>query len=228
MVNIEISLQRVAKYLGKFSPVIMAGGVDLVFTGQYQQKRSRRYPVYLDVPIYKVRNTKRVPYTKEAISGYMQVEVRRVIEFIDDKVKDYDLFSLYCDDVHIPLENMRNLRDCFRKTMFDKYIKIEGENYRIKGFYGDDITFSLSDENVYCEINFHLDRVEKEEKNGDSVRLSTGEARDFFHYITQDGPEFFENPVWNCFKHNLFGGADYESPFVDFSWMGWYTQVNLS
>jgi len=29
MDNIEVSLQRVAKYLGKFSPVVMAGGVEL-------------------------------------------------------------------------------------------------------------------------------------------------------------------------------------------------------
>ena len=218
-----MSAEKFAKYFGKYAPVVNAGDIQLIFTGEFKPKKIRQTGRFYDVPVYEIVNPENIPYTKVSLDGYMHDEINRFRSFIEPGINAFAMYEIEGDDFYIPEEVERNIRKCLSTKILDKPIKIKNEEYRILGTYDNDFTLETEEENIKCSVGFKLNRVTKVDKNYGGTILSKSEAEDVFHFVNQQDMEFFEDKIWICFTDNLMNGGS----FVDFNWMGWYTNFHL-
>lgn len=189
-------------------------GLKLVWTGEY----ANRY--WGAVPVFRIENPEDSPYTFEALSGEIEEALFDFKKMIPLK-QGIKLNSLYefdqtQPDMYIPTRISKKIKNCLRETKVDK----SRDPIRLIGGFDGDFEFSVEEsEMINVNIDFLMDKMLL---NGEEIDGSHKDYDDWVDYFRYDNRDFLENEIWPCFDE-----LSTNNNFVDFNWMGWYTNFYI-
>ena len=203
----------------KMLPVIEADGITLRLTGKYKKS-----VYYKKVPVYTIDNPKNLPYTKEALSGYVDEEIHSLKKFFPEvTVASQFLYYLDCDGLYIPQKTLNEISSCLVGKPFKLNTQYLMKEITIEGYFAKDFYFEIDGEMVVIEVNLLVKSMEitlngevYDDLNDD---LEEDEIYDILHdRFDQDIDEL----MWQCLTDDI----KHNKSFVDFNWMGWMVNTN--
>jgi len=211
----ELQLKRLMDTVVKMLSVIEADGITLRSTGKY--KKSFHYK---KVPVYTIDNPKNLPYTKEALSGYIDEEIHSLKQFFPEvNVAAQFLYYLDCDGLYIPQKTLNEISSCLVGKPFKLNTQYERKNITIEGRFSKDFYIEIDGEMVIIEVNLLVKSMEITLDGEVSDDLEEDEIYDILHdRFDQDIDEL----VWECLTDDIRNNKS----FVDFNWMGWMVNTN--
>jgi hypothetical protein len=215
----ELQLKRLMNTVVKMLPVIEADGITLRLTGKYKKS-----VYYKKVPVYTIDNPKNLPYTKEALSGYVDEEIHSLKKFFPEvTVASQFLYYLDCDGLYIPQKTLNEISSCLVGKPFKLNTQYLMKEITIEGYFAKDFYFEIDGEMVVIEVNLLVKSMEitlngevYDDLNDD---LEEDEIYDILHdRFDQDIDEL----MWQCLTDDI----KHNKSFVDFNWMGWMVNTN--
>jgi hypothetical protein len=210
----ELQLKRLMNTVVKMLPVIEADGITLRLTGKYKKS-----VYYKQIPVYTIDNPKNLPYTKEALSGYVDEEIHSLKKFFPEvTVASQFLYYIDCDGLYIPQKTLNEISSCLVGKPFKLNTQYLMKEITIEGYFAKDFYFEIDGEMVVIEVNLlvkSLNGVVYDEFEED-VEV---EIYDILHdKFDQDIDEL----MWECLTDDIRNNKS----FVDFNWMGWMVNTN--
>lgn len=203
----------------KILPVIEADGITLRSTGEY--KKSYHYK---KVPVYTIDNPKNLPYTKEALSGYVDEAIDSLKKFFPEvHVASQVLYYLDCDGLYIPQKTLKTISSCLVGKPFKLNTQYLMKEITIEGYFSRDFYFEIDGEMVVIDVNLLVKSIQVT-LNGEvyddfNDDLEEDEIYDILHdRFDQDIDEL----VWECLTDDIRNNKS----FVDFNWMGWMVNTD--
>ena len=198
----------------KILPVIEADGITLRLTGKYKKS-----VYYKQIPVYTIDNPKNLPYTKEALSGYVDEAIHSLKKFFPEvTVASQFLYYIDCDGLYIPQKTLNEISSCLVGKPFKLNTQYLMKEITIEGYFAKDFYFEIDGEMVVIEVNLlvkSLNGVVYDEFEED-VEV---EILDILHdRFDQDIDEL----MWECLTDDIRNNKS----FVDFNWMGWMVNTN--
>jgi hypothetical protein len=210
----ELQLKRLMNNVVKILPVIEADGITLRLTGKYKKS-----VYYKQIPVYTIDNPKNLPYTKEALSGYVDEAIHSLKKFFPEvTVASQFLYYIDCDGLYIPQKTLNEISSCLVGKPFKLNTQYLMKEITIEGYFAKDFYFEIDGEMVVIEVNLlvkSLNGVVYDEFEED-VEV---EILDILHdRFDQDIDEL----MWECLTDDIRNNKS----FVDFNWMGWMVNTN--
>jgi hypothetical protein len=210
----ELQLKRLMNNVVKILPVIEADGITLRLTGKYKKS-----VYYKQIPVYTIDNPKNLPYTKEALSGYVDEAIHSLRQFFPEvNVAAQFLYYIDCDGLYIPQKSLNEISSCLVGKPFKLNTQYLMKEITIEGYFAKDFYFEIDGEMVVIEVNLlvkSLNGVVYDEFEEDVE----DEIYDILHErFDQDIDEL----VWECLTDDIRNNKS----FVDFNWMGWMVNTN--
>ena len=203
----------------KILPVIEADGITLRSTGEY--KKSYHYK---KVPVYTIDNPKNLPYTKEALSGYVDEAIHSLKKFFPEvTVATQFLYYLDCDGLYIPQKTLKTISSCLVGKPFKLNTQYLMKEITIEGYFSRDFYFEIDGEMVVIDVNLLVKSIQVT-LNGEvyddlNDEFEEDEILDILHdRFDQDIDEL----VWECLTDDIRNNKS----FVDFNWMGWMVNTD--
>jgi hypothetical protein len=211
----ELQLKRLMDNVVKILPVIEADGITLRLTGKY--KKSFHYK---KVPVYTIDNPKNLPYTKEALSGYVDEAIHSLRQFFPEvNVAAQFLYYIDCDGLYIPQKSLNEISSCLVGKPFKLNTQYERKNITIEGRFSKDFYIEIDGEMVVIEVNLLVKSMEITLNGKVYYGFNEDEILDILHdKFDQDIDEL----VWECLTDDIRNNKS----FVDFNWMGWMVNTN--
>jgi hypothetical protein len=211
----ELQLKRLMDNVVKILPVIEADGITLRLTGKY--KKSFHYK---KVPVYTIDNPKNLPYTKEALSGYVDEAIHSLRQFFPEvNVAAQFLYYIDCDGLYIPQKSLNEISSCLVGKPFKLNTQYESKNITIEGRFSKDFYIEIDGEMVIIEVNLLVKSMEITLNGEVYDEFDEDEILDILHdKFDQDIDEL----VWECLTDDIRNNKS----FVDFNWMGWMVNTN--
>jgi hypothetical protein len=215
----ELQLKRLMNTVVKMLPVIEVDGITLRLTGKYKKS-----VYYKQVPVYTIDNPKNLPYTKEALSGYVDEEIHSLKKFFPEvTVASQFLYYLDCDGLYIPQKTLNEISSCLVGKPFKLNTQYLMKEITIEGYFAKDFYFEIDGEMVVIEVNLLVKSMEitlngevYDDLNDD---LEEDEIYDILHdRFDQDIDEL----MWQCLTDDI----KHNKSFVDFNWMSWMVNTN--
>lgn len=206
----ELQLKRLMDNVDKILPVIEADGITLRLTGKY--KKSYHYK---KVPIYTIDNPKNLPYTQEALSGYVDEAINSLKKFFPEvHVATQFLFYIDCDGLYIPQKSLKTISSCLIGKPFKLNTQYESKDITIEGRFSKDFYIEIDGEMVVIDVNLLVKSMEITLNGKVYYGFDEDEIYDILHErFDQDIDEL----VWECLTDDIRNNKS----FVDFNWMGW-------
>lgn len=194
----------------KILPVIEADGITLRSTGEY--KKSYHYK---KVPVYTIDNPKNLPYTKEALSGYVDEAIGSLKKFFPEvTVATQFLYYLDGDGLYIPQKTLKTISSCLAEKPFKLNTQYLMKEITIEGYFSQDFYFEIDGEMVVIEVNLLVKSMEITLNGKVYDEFDEDEILDILHdRFDQDIDEL----MWECLTDDIRNNKS----FVDFNWMGW-------
>jgi hypothetical protein len=215
----ELQLKRLMNNVVKILPVIEADGITLRLTGKYKKS-----VYYKQIPVYTIDNPKNLPYTKEALSGYVDEAIHSLKKFFPEvTVASQFLYYIDCDGLYIPQKSLNEISSCLVGKPFKLNTQYLMKEITIEGRFSKDFYFEIDGEMVIIEVNLLVKSMEVtlngevyDDLNDD---LEEDEIYDILHdRFDQDIDEL----MWECLTDDIKNNKS----FVDFNWMGWMVNTN--
>lgn len=206
----ELQLKRLMDNVVKILSVIEADGITLRLTGKY--KKSYHYK---KVPVYTIDNPKNLPYTQEALSGYVDEAINSLKKFFPEvHVATQFLFYIDCDGLYIPQKSLNEISSCLVGKPFKLNTQYERKDITIKGRFSKDFYIEIDGEMVVIDVNLLVKSMEITLNGEVYNEFDEDEIYDILHdRFDQDIDEL----VWECLTDDIRNNKS----FVDFNWMGW-------
>jgi hypothetical protein len=214
-VNIEFFFKQFTKIN---QTINCENGLQLIWTGGYTGRFVKRFKDKEDVPVYFISNPNDSPYTKEAISSFIESELEsfRDIIPIDGTYITNRLYEIESDEaLYIPNRVLRNITKKLQEVTVNK----ESDPVRLIGEFDGQFEISENGDEIHVNIDFLLSELHL---NGEEIDSSHDDYDDWIDYFRYDNREFLENEVWSCFDE-----LSTNNNFVNFNWMGWYTNFYI-
>lgn len=215
----ELQLKRLMDNVVKILPVIEADGITLHLTGEY--KKSFHYK---KVPVYTIDNPKNLPYTKEALSGYVDGAIDSLKKFFPEvKVTSQFLYYLDGDGLYIPQKTLKTISSCLAGKPFKLNTQYLMKEITIEGYFSQDFYFEIDGEMVVIDVNLLVKSIQVT-LNGEvyddfNDDLEEDEIYDILHdRFDQD----IDDLIWECLTDDIKNNKS----FVDFNWMGWMVNTD--
>ena len=215
----ELQLKRLMDNVVKILPVIEADGITLRSTGEY--KKSYHYK---KVPVYTIDNPKNLPYTQEALSGYVDEAIDSLKKFFPEvHVASQVLYYLDGDGLYIPQKTLKTISSCLVGKPFKLNTQYLMKEITIEGYFSRDFYFEIDGEMVVIDVNLLVKSIQVT-LNGEvyddfNDDLEEDEIYDILHdRFDQDIDEL----VWECLTDDIRNNKS----FVDFNWMGWMVNTD--
>jgi len=211
----ELQLKRLMDTVVKMLSVIEADGITLRLTGKY--KKSFHYK---KAPVYTIDNPKNLPYTQEALSGYVDEAIDSLKKFFPEvTVASQFLYYLDCDGLYIPQKTLNEISSCLVGKPFKLDTFYGLKNITIEGRFSKDFYFEIDGEMVIIEVNLLVKSMEITLDGEVSDEFDEDEIYDILHdKFDQDIDEL----MWECLTDDIRNNKS----FVDFNWMGWMVNTN--
>jgi len=211
----ELQLKRLMNTVVKMLPVIEADGITLRLTGKYKKS-----VYYKQVPVYTIDNPKNLPYTKEALSGYVDEEIHSLKKFFPEvTVASQFLYYLDCDGLYIPQKTLNEISSCLVGKPFKLNTQYLMKEITIEGRFSKDFYFEIDGEMVVIEVNLLVKSMEITLNGKVYYGFNEDEILDILHdRFDQDIDEL----MWECLTDDIRNNKS----FVDFNWMGWMVNTN--
>jgi hypothetical protein len=215
----ELQLKRLMDNVVKILPVIDADGITLRSTGKYKKS-----VYYKKIPVYTIDNPKNLPYTKEALSGYVDEAIHSLKKFFPEvTVASQFLYYIDCDGLYIPHKTLNEISSCLVGKPFKLNTQYLMKEITIEGYFAKDFYFEIDGEMVVIEVNLFVKSMEitlngevYDDLNDD---LEEDEIYDILHdRFDQDIDEL----MWECLTDDIKNNKS----FVDFNWMSWMVNTN--
>lgn len=203
----------------KILPVIEADGITLRSTGEY--KKSYHYK---KVPVYTIDNPKNLPYTKEALSGYVDEAIGSLKKFFPEvHVATQFLFHIDCDGLYIPQKSLKTISSCLVGKPFKLNTQYLMKEITIEGYFLRDFYFEIDGEMVVIDVNLLVKSMEIT-LNGEVYNdLNDDLEEDEIYGILHDRfDQDIDGLVWECLTDDMRNNKS----FVDFNWMGWMVNTD--
>ncbi len=211
-VNIEFFFKQFTKMN---QTINCDNGLQLIWTGGYAGKKvGRSYESREDVPVYFIDNTNDSPYTKEALTQFIEskLESFRDIIPIDGSYITGRLYEIDSEEaLFIPNKVLRNITKKLQEVTVDK----SKDPVRLIGEFDGQFEISQDDENIHVYIDFSLSELHL---NGEEIDSSHDDYDEWIDYFRYDNREFLEDEIWTCFSE-----LTNNKNFVNFEWMAWYS-----
>jgi hypothetical protein len=211
----ELQLKRLMNNVVKILPVIEADGITLRLTGKYKKS-----VYYKQIPVYTIDNPKNLPYTKEALSGYVDEAIHSLRQFFPEvNVAAQFLYYIDCDGLYIPQKSLNEISSCLVGKPFKLNTQYESKNITIEGRFSKDFYIEIDGEMVIIEVNLLVKSMEITLNGEVYYGFDEDEILDILHdKFDQDIDEL----VWECLTDDIRNNKS----FVDFNWMGWMVNTN--
>ena len=211
----ELQLKRLMNNVVKILPVIEADGITLRLTGKYKKS-----VYYKQIPVYTIDNPKNLPYTKEALSGYVDEAIHSLKKFFPEvTVASQFLYYLDCDGLYIPQKTLNEISSCLVGKPFKLNTQYLMKEITIEGRFSKDFYFEIDGEMVVIEVNLLVKSMEITLNGEVSDEFDEDEIYDILHdKFDQDIDEL----MWECLTDDIRNNKS----FVDFNWMGWMVNTN--
>ena len=215
-VNIEFFFKQFTKIN---QTINCENGLQLIWTGGYTGRFVKRFKDKEDVPVYFINNPNDSPYTKEAISSFIESELEsfRDIIPIDGTYITNRLYEIESEEaLYIPNRVLRNITNELKKIKIDKSkdpVRLIGEfdgHFEISG--GDD-------EDMHVSVDFLLSELHL---NGEEIDSSHSDYDDWIDYFRYDNRDFLEEEIWSSFSE-----LNSNKNFYNDEWMAWYGDFNI-
>ena len=215
-VNIEFFFKQFTKMN---QTINCDNGLQLIWTGGYAGKQvGRSYESREDVPVYFIDNTNDSPYTKEALTQFIEskLESFREIIPIDESYITSRLYEIDSEEaLFIPNKVLRNITNKLQKVTVDKSVN----PVRLIGEFDGQFEISQDDEDIHVYIDFSLSELQL---NGEEIDSSHDEYDEWIDYFRYDNNEFLEDGIWVCFSE-----LTNNKNFYNYEWMGWYSNFDF-
>jgi len=211
----ELQLKRLMNNVVKILPVIEADGITLRLTGKYKKS-----VYYKQIPVYTIDNPKNLPYTKEALSGYVDEAIHSLKKFFPEvTVASQFLYYLDCDGLYIPQKTLNEISSCLVGKPFKLDTQYLMKEITIEGRFSKDFYFEIDGEMVVIEVNLLVKSMEITLNGKVYYGFNEDEILDILHdRFDQDIDEL----MWECLTDDIRNNKS----FVDFNWMGWMVNTN--
>ena len=211
----ELQLKRLMNTVVKMLPVIEADGITLRLTGKYKKS-----VYYKQIPVYTIDNPKNLPYTKEALSGYVDEEIHSLKKFFPEvTVASQFLYYLDCDGLYIPQKTLNEISSCLVGKPFKLNTQYLMKEITIEGYFAKDFYFEIDGEMVVIEVNLLVKSMEITLNGEVYDDLEEDEIYDILH---DRFDEDIDELMWQCLTDDI----KHNKSFVDFNWMGWMVNTN--
>jgi hypothetical protein len=214
-VNIEFFFKQFTKMN---QTIDCDNGLQLIWTGGYTGRFVKRFKEKEDVPVYFINNPNDSPYTKESLLGFIdyELEIFRKIMPIDGSYITSRLCEIESDEaLYIPNRVLRNITNKLQKVKVDK----SKDPVRLIGEFDGHFEISEDGENMHVSVDFLLSELHL---NGEEIDSSHSDYDDWIDYFRYDNRDFLENEIWTSFSE-----LTDNKNFVNFNWMGWYSDFNI-
>jgi hypothetical protein len=211
----ELQLKRLMNNVVKILPVIEADGITLRLTGKYKKS-----VYYKQIPVYTIDNPKNLPYTKEALSGYVDEAIHSLKKFFPEvTVAPQFLYYIDCDGLYIPQKSLNEISSCLVGKPFKLDTQYLMKEITIEGRFSKDFYFEIDGEMVVIEVNLLVKSMEITLNGKVYYGFNEDEILDILHdRFDQDIDEL----MWECLTDDIRNNKS----FVDFNWMGWMVNTN--
>lgn len=201
----------------KILPVIEADGITLRLTGKY--KKSFHYK---KVPVYTIDNPENLPYTQEALSGYVDEAIYSLKKFFPEvTVAPQFLYYIDCDGLYIPQKTLNEISNCLVGKPFKLNTQYERKDITIEGRFSKDFYIEIDGEMVVIDVNLLVKSMEITLNGEVYNEFDEDEIYDILHdRFDQDIDEL----VWECLTDDIRNNKS----FVDFNWMGWMVNTEYT
>ncbi|CAB4129890.1 hypothetical protein UFOVP117_150 [uncultured Caudovirales phage] len=213
----ELQLKRLMDNVVKILPVIEADGITLRLTGKY--KKSFHYK---KVPVYTIDNPENLPYTQEALSGYVDEAIYSLKKFFPEvTVAPQFLYYIDCDGLYIPQKTLNEISNCLVGKPFKLNTQYERKDITIEGRFSKDFYIEIDGEMVVIDVNLLVKSMEITLNGEVYNEFDEDEIYDILHdRFDQDIDEL----VWECLTDDIRNNKS----FVDFNWMGWMVNTEYT
>jgi hypothetical protein len=210
----ELQLKRLMNNVVKILPVIEADGITLRLTGKYKKS-----VYYKKVPVYTIDNPKNLPYTKEALSGYVDEAIHSLKKFFPEvTVASQFLYYIDCDGLYIPQKTLNEISSCLVGKPFKLNTQYLMKEITIEGYFAKDFYFEIDGEMVVIEVNLLVKSL-----NGVVYDEFEEDVEDEIYDILHDRfDQDIDELMWECLTDDIKNNKS----FVDFNWMGWMVNTN--
>ena len=214
-VNIEFFFKQFTKIKRTIN---CDNGLQLIWSGDYTEKFVKRFKDKEDVPVYFINNPNDSPYTKEALTQFIESELEsfRDIIPIDGTYITSRLYKIESDeDLYIPNRVLRNITNKLKEVTVDK----TKDPVRLIGEFNGQFYISENSEEIHVTIDFLLSELQL---NGEEIDSSHDDYDDWIDYFRYDNREILEDYVWNCFEE-----LNQNKNFYNYEWMAWYSDFDI-
>jgi len=210
----ELQLKRLMNNVVKILPVIEADGITLRLTGKYKKS-----VYYKQIPVYTIDNPKNLPYTKEALSGYVDEAIHSLKKFFPEvTVASQFLYYIDCDGLYIPQKTLNEISSCLVGKPFKLNTQYLMKEITIEGYFAKDFYFEIDGEMVVIEVNLLVKSL-----NGVVYDEFEEDVEDEIYDILHDRfDQDIDELMWECLTDDIKNNKS----FVDFNWMGWMVNTN--
>jgi hypothetical protein len=210
----ELQLKRLMNNVVKILPVIEADGITLRLTGKYKKS-----VYYKQIPVYTIDNPKNLPYTKEALSGYVDESIHSLKKFFPEvTVASQFLYYIDCDGLYIPQKTLNEISSCLVGKPFKLNTQYLMKEITIEGYFAKDFYFEIDGEMVVIEVNLLVKSL-----NGVVYDEFEEDVEDEIYDILHDRfDQDIDELMWECLTDDIRNNKS----FVDFNWMGWMVNTN--
>jgi hypothetical protein len=210
----ELQLKRLMNNVVKILPVIEADGITLRLTGKYKKS-----VYYKQIPVYTIDNPKNLPYTKEALSGYVDEAIHSLKKFFPEvTVASQFLYYIDCDGLYIPQKTLNEISSCLVGKPFKLNTQYLMKEITIEGYFAKDFYFEIDGEMVVIEVNLLVKSL-----NGVVYDEFEEDVEDEIYDILHDRfDQDIDELMWECLTDDIRNNKS----FVDFNWMGWMVNTN--
>jgi len=214
----ELQLKRLMNNVVKILPVIEADGITLRLTGKYKKS-----VYYKQIPVYTIDNPKNLPYTKEALSGYVDEAIHSLKKFFPEvTVASQFLYYIDCDGLYIPQKTLNEISSCLVGKPFKLNTQYLMKEITIEGYFAKDFYFEIDGEMVVIEVNLLVKSMEIT-LNGEVYDEFEEDVEDEIYDILHDRfDQDIDELMWECLTDDIKNNKS----FVDFNWMGWMVNTN--
>ncbi len=214
-VNIEFFFKQFTKMK---QTINCENGLQLIWTGGYTGRFVKRFKEKEDVPVYFINNPNDSPYTKEAISSFIESELEsfRDIIPIDETYITNRLYEIESDKaLYIPNRVLRNITKKLQEVTVNK----ESDPVRLIGEFDGQFEIFENGDEIHVNIDFLLSELHL---NGEEIDSSHDDYDDWIDYFRYDNREILEEYVWDCFEE-----LNQNKNFYNYQWMAWYSGFDI-
>jgi hypothetical protein len=211
----ELQLKRLMDTVVKMLSVIDADGITLRLTGE--EKKSFHYK---KVPVYTIDNPKNLPYTHEALSGYIDEEIHSLRKFFPEvNIAPQFLYYLDCDDLYIPQKSLNEINSCLVEKPFKLDSQYERKKITLEGRFSKDFYIEVDAEMIVIDVNLLVKSMKITLDGEVYYGFDEDEILDILH---DKFDHHIDELIWGCLTEDITNNKS----FVDFNWMGWHVNTN--